>query len=110
MAGQRCRRHRVCHVGSKVQHRCKNRLNLIESPKRTIPRREPQTVAARTEQDQGGDMSDDLSASVDNTADADRYVVVSIDSHVGPSVKDQLRPYCDAKHLDDFDRFVTEME
>jgi predicted TIM-barrel fold metal-dependent hydrolase len=55
-------------------------------------------------------MSHDQSASNDNAADADRYVVVSIDSHVGPSVKDQLRPYCDAKHLDDFDRFVTEME
>ena len=38
------------------------------------------------------------------------YVVVSIDSHVGPSVKDQLRNYCEAKYLDDFDRFVAEME
>ena len=45
----------------------------------------------------------------DSTAD-DRYVVVSIDSHVGPSVRDQLRDYCEAKYLDDFDRFVTQME
>jgi predicted TIM-barrel fold metal-dependent hydrolase len=39
----------------------------------------------------------------------DRYIVVSTDGHVGPSVKDQLRPYCEAAHLEDFDRFVEEM-
>ena len=42
--------------------------------------------------------------------DPDRYIVVSTDSHVGPSVKDQLRQYCESKYLDDFDRFVAEME
>ena len=42
--------------------------------------------------------------------DPERYIVVSIDSHVGPSVKDQLRGYCESGHLDDFDRFVAEME
>jgi len=42
--------------------------------------------------------------------DPDRYVVVSTDTHVGPSVKDQLRQYCESKYLDDFDRFVAEME
>ena len=40
----------------------------------------------------------------------DRYIVVSTDSHVGPSVKEQLRQYCESKYLDDFDRFVAEME
>jgi predicted TIM-barrel fold metal-dependent hydrolase len=40
----------------------------------------------------------------------DRYVVVSTDSHVGPSVKGQLREYCESAHLADFDRFVEEME
>lgn len=40
----------------------------------------------------------------------ERYVVVSTDGHVGPSVKEQLRPYCDATHLDEFDRFVEEMQ
>jgi len=40
----------------------------------------------------------------------DRYVVVSTDSHVGPSVKDQLRDYCEAGDLAEFDRFVEEME
>ncbi|MBV9661084.1 MAG: amidohydrolase [Acidimicrobiales bacterium] len=39
-----------------------------------------------------------------------RYCVVSADGHVGPSVKGQLRQYCEAKYLDDFDRFVDEME
>ena len=55
-------------------------------------------------------MSQDRSSSVGDAADDQRYVVVSIDSHVGPSVKDQLRPYCEAQYLDDFDRFVAEME
>ncbi|MFI0355044.1 amidohydrolase family protein [Actinomadura sp. 9N407] len=40
----------------------------------------------------------------------ERYTVVSTDSHVGPSVKNQLREYCDSKYLEDFDRFVEEME
>ena len=40
----------------------------------------------------------------------ERYVVVSTDSHVGPSVEGQLRGYCESRHLDDFDRFVAEME
>jgi predicted TIM-barrel fold metal-dependent hydrolase len=40
----------------------------------------------------------------------DRYIVVSTDSHVGPSVNGQLREYCEAQHLDDFDRFVADME
>jgi predicted TIM-barrel fold metal-dependent hydrolase len=43
-------------------------------------------------------------------AAAERYIVVSSDSHVGPSVKDQLRGYCESRYLDDFDRFVAEME
>ena len=39
----------------------------------------------------------------------DRYIVVSTDGHVGPSVTEHLRPYCDAAHLEDFDRFTDEM-
>ena len=54
-------------------------------------------------------MSQDRSSSVGDAADDQRYVVMSIDSHVGPSVKDQLRPYCEAQYLDDFDGFVAEM-
>jgi predicted TIM-barrel fold metal-dependent hydrolase len=55
-------------------------------------------------------MAEESPSPVGATSAEDRYVVVSIDSHVGPSVKDQLRDYCEAKYLDDFDRFVTEME
>ncbi len=38
------------------------------------------------------------------------YIVVSTDSHVGPSLKNQLRQYCEPKYLDEFDEFVAEME
>jgi predicted TIM-barrel fold metal-dependent hydrolase len=40
----------------------------------------------------------------------ERYIVVSTDSHVGPSVPQQLRDYCEPAHLDEFDAFVSEME
>jgi hypothetical protein len=33
----------------------------------------------------------------------DRYIVVSCDTHTGPSVREHLRPYCEAKHLAVFD-------
>ena len=36
-------------------------------------------------------------------------VVVSADSHVGPSVAD-LRPYCEGKHLDEYDRFAADFD
>ena len=45
----------------------------------------------------------------DDFAASHRYIVVSTDGHVGPSVKEQLRPYCEAAYLDDLDRFVEEM-
>ena len=45
-----------------------------------------------------------------NPVHDDRYIVVSVDSHVGPSVTDQLGQYCPAAHRDDFERFVAEME
>jgi predicted TIM-barrel fold metal-dependent hydrolase len=46
---------------------------------------------------------------VNSDRNDDRYIVVSTDGHVGPSVKDQLRPYCERKYLDDFDRFEEQM-
>lgn len=55
-------------------------------------------------------MTQGQSASPDHQLPADRYLVVSTDSHVGPSVKGQLRQYCESAHLDEFDRFVEEME
>jgi hypothetical protein len=33
-------------------------------------------------------------------------VIVSNDTHVGPRLVEDLRPYCPSRHLDDFDRFA----
>lgn len=38
------------------------------------------------------------------------YVVVSTDGHAGPFLKRDLRPYCPAEHLDDFDAFARECD
>ena len=32
-------------------------------------------------------------------------VVVSSDTHIGPWLKDNLRPYCPAKYLSDYDDY-----
>jgi predicted TIM-barrel fold metal-dependent hydrolase len=37
---------------------------------------------------------------------SERYIVVSADSHVGPSLRFQLREYCPARDLDAFDEFA----
>jgi predicted TIM-barrel fold metal-dependent hydrolase len=37
----------------------------------------------------------------------DRFLVVSTDSHAGPSMERQLRPYCPSRHLAQFDEFVA---
>ena len=37
----------------------------------------------------------------------DPLVVVSSDTHIGPRLHEDLRPYCPAKHLDAFDEAVT---
>ena len=34
-------------------------------------------------------------------------IVVSSDCHIGPRLVEDLRPYCPAAHLDDFDDFVA---
>jgi hypothetical protein len=34
-------------------------------------------------------------------------VIVSSDTHIGPRLHDDLRPYCPAKHLEAFDHAVT---
>lgn len=38
------------------------------------------------------------------------YLIVSGDSHAGPSLKSQLRDYCPKKYLDRFDEFVAHRE
>ena len=35
-------------------------------------------------------------------------VIVSNDTHIGPRLVEDLRPYCPKQHLDDFDRFAAE--
>ncbi len=42
----------------------------------------------------------------DETRGERPYLVVSGDSHAGPSLERQLRPYCPARYLDDFDAYV----
>jgi hypothetical protein len=37
-------------------------------------------------------------------------VIVSCDGHVGPKLKDQLRPYCPQRYLQAFDAYVAEYE
>src|SRR5216684_1945751 len=39
--------------------------------------------------------------------EGDPYLIVSSDSHAGPSLTRQLRAYCPARYLDDFDRFAS---
>jgi len=36
-----------------------------------------------------------------------RMIIVSGDSHVGPRLKEDLRPYCPQQYLEEFDRFVA---
>ncbi|MET0149205.1 MAG: hypothetical protein ABW310_08660 [Acidimicrobiales bacterium] len=37
-------------------------------------------------------------------------VVVSVDTHAGPRLIEDLRPYCPAAHVEDFDRFAGEAD
>lgn len=53
----------------------------------------------------GGLFMNDTESTVNDT---DPMVVVSVDTHVGPRLAEDLRPYCPSKHLDQFDRFVEE--
>lgn len=39
-----------------------------------------------------------------------RYLVVSVDGHAGPTLKEDLRPYCPARYLEDFDAFSAEVD
>src|SRR5437660_662431 len=41
---------------------------------------------------------------------SDPVVVVSSDTHIGPFLKDDLRPYCPQKYLSDYDEYVREFE
>ena len=37
-------------------------------------------------------------------------VIVSCDTHIGPRLGEDLRPYCPAELLDDFDAYAGELE
>jgi len=39
---------------------------------------------------------------------ADSVVVVSADTHIGPRLVEDLRPYCPSSYLEEFDRFAAE--
>ena len=41
-----------------------------------------------------------------NGEDSGPVVIVSSDTHIGPLLETQLRPYCPSAHLEEFDRFV----
>jgi predicted TIM-barrel fold metal-dependent hydrolase len=55
------------------------------------------------------DLTRDLSGGAE-TASNRKVLVVSCDGHVGPSVRNQLRAYCEARYLADFDDFSDELE
>jgi predicted TIM-barrel fold metal-dependent hydrolase len=50
------------------------------------------------------------SAAASDTSNTDLrsrpLVVVSSDSHIGPRLKEDLRPYCESRYLEEFDEFV----
>src|SRR3977135_2921726 len=40
----------------------------------------------------------------------DPIVVVSSDTHIGPLLNEDLRPYCPQKYLADYDEYIAEFE
>src|ERR1700761_4254114 len=52
--------------------------------------------------------SEPISDSSEDTTE--KYLVVSTDTHAGPSPVKDLRAYCPKQHLDDFDRFVADFQ
>src|SRR5688572_16522822 len=48
-----------------------------------------------------------MQVSARNRTLMNRLVVVSSDSHVGPRLEADLRPYCPAEYLDRFDEYVA---
>jgi predicted TIM-barrel fold metal-dependent hydrolase len=43
-------------------------------------------------------------------AAGEKVVIVSCDTHIGPRLREDLRPYCPKKYLDDYDDFVAYVE
>ena len=40
----------------------------------------------------------------------EKVVIVSCDTHIGPRLREDLRPYCPQSHLDEYDRFLKYMD
>ncbi len=51
--------------------------------------------------------ADAAHSSVMSEAPAERVVVVSNDTHIGPRLVDDLRVYCPTRYIDEFDRFAA---
>lgn len=49
-----------------------------------------------------------VDGAADGTTDTDRYMIVSMDSHCDPLTETQLREYCPAPLLDQYDEFVAQ--
>src|SRR5262245_28566417 len=49
-----------------------------------------------------------LKGNVMTDAGSEPVVVVSNDTHIGPRLVEDFRPYCPSSHLDEFDRFAAE--
>jgi len=43
-------------------------------------------------------------------SESDNLIVVSNDTHIGPRLVEDLRPYCPSQYLDEFDRFAATTE
>jgi len=54
-------------------------------------------------------MSTSAARQASEDLDPRRYLVVSSDSHAGPSLERDLRKYCPASYLEDFDDFVRQV-
>ncbi|HVC15480.1 MAG TPA: hypothetical protein VND62_11550, partial [Acidimicrobiales bacterium] len=52
-------------------------------------------------------MTEALGGATATNANAKRMIVVSGDSHVGPRLKEDLRPYCPGRYLETFDQFIA---
>jgi predicted TIM-barrel fold metal-dependent hydrolase len=54
-------------------------------------------------------MTTKQSANRSEAGSSRRLTIASSDGHVAPSLSEQLRAYCPAAHLDDFDRYVNDV-
>src|SRR5271155_2075557 len=51
-------------------------------------------------------VSPDRNGAVPGSIEAERAVIVSSDTHIGPLLRDQLREYCPKSYLEEYDEFL----